>query len=125
MYRVARETLLTSELAPSGCWSLLQWQATQENPAADTGARITALVDLLGGLAHQVDEWCGQIDAAVDPIAAPVEPPGPEARAAVARRVVDTAEWLDRAVHALVVGAAELKYLAAELAGEKKAAAGQ
>ncbi|HEU4409483.1 MAG TPA: hypothetical protein VFS43_29770 [Polyangiaceae bacterium] len=120
MYRTARETLLTLEPVPSGCWSLLQWQAAQENPAAGTGARISALVELLGGLACHIDEWCGQIDAAVNPTPARVKPPGPEPEDTAARRIIDTAESLDRAVRALVVGAAELKYLAAELAGEQK-----
>lgn len=49
----------------------------------------------------------------------------PEPPAELARRVADAAEWLDRGARAFIVGAAELKYLAAELAGDEGAPAGR
>jgi hypothetical protein len=123
MVRTARDAFLVAEEVPAHCWALLSWQATQEDPAADTRDRIRVLVNILGDLACLVDEWCDQIDVAVTSSRAAGERPVAEPPVAVAQRVNDAAAWLDRGARALLVGAAELKYLAAELTSEPKAPA--
>lgn len=123
LFRTARDAFLLAEEVPAHCWSLLLWQATQEDPAADTRDRISVLVNILGDLACLVDGWCDEIDVAVTSTTATDKRPELEPPAAVVQRVTNAAEWLDRGARAFLVGAAELKYLAAELTSEQKAPA--
>jgi hypothetical protein len=123
LFRTARDAFLLAEEVPAHCWTLLRWQATQETPAADARNRIRVLVNILGDLACLVDAWCEQVDLAVTSGTATDERPDLEPPAAAARRVTEAAAWLERGARAFLAGAAELKFLAAELTGEKKAPA--
>ena len=122
MCRIIRDALLSGEHTPFGCCAVLHWQATQENLEADARDRISALVAMIGEFSGLVDGWCEHVDAAAVPVLPKTAPPESKSPAAVARLVSEVAEWFDRSARVLIVGAAEMKYLAAELADEKEAA---
>ncbi|HEU4407802.1 MAG TPA: hypothetical protein VFS43_21235 [Polyangiaceae bacterium] len=122
MYRIIRDALLSGDHPPFGCCAVPHWQATQESPGADARDRISALVAMIGEFSGLIDGWCEHVDAAAAPVSPKNAPPESKSPAAVARLVSDVAEWFDRSACVLIVGAAEMKYLAAELAGEKAAA---